>query len=263
MTRSQPDVQSLLARLRSEPSAPISDEEEALREARVSRRIDEQVAVLDRQRRARARRLRLGSVLLLAAGVALAWFRVSGSHSRAALIAIDREPPRHQAASEVPLAPTPRVNEQPAAPAPRARPSALVRVSEPPPRAPESPPTAASAPSAPPADAPPEASAEAASSTLSAENQLFRSAAEAERAGDVPAALGKLSQLLESFPRSPIAQNALARKFRLLAQGGRSAEAARAAADYLQAFPQGFAEREARRVINAGGANPLAPGESK
>lgn len=249
-----PDVQALLARLRSEPPQPSSAVEEELREERLSRRIDQHVAALDVRRRLKTQRKRIGVALLMAAGVAFASVRVWAPQSRPLLLAIDREPPLRRAlapaAESLPSAPSPeRVGASLPAPS-SARPRASAHPSEP--VSADAKPLELGFAAAPGAAAP----AEPSLSTLSEENQLFQSAAQAERAGDSGTALARLAELLSSFPRSPIAQNAMVRKFRLLARVGRTAEASQAAAEYLRAFPQGFAEREARRTVTADAAEP-------
>jgi hypothetical protein len=124
-----------------------------------------------------------------------------------------------------------------------------------PPRAPLAPvPRTVVSPSAS-ASASPAASAESSStapaeneSTLGEENRLFKAAAEASRSGNVPSAIQFLDQLLTQYPRSPLAQTALVRKFRLLADAGRLAEAVREAERYLSLYPMGFAVSEAQAL---------------
>jgi outer membrane protein assembly factor BamD (BamD/ComL family) len=83
---------------------------------------------------------------------------------------------------------------------------------------------------------------------LGEENRLFKEAAEASRQGDVPRALGRLDELLQKHPGSPLAQTAQVRKFRLLVQAGRSEDARREAARYLASYPTGFAVAEAQAL---------------
>ena len=93
-------------------------------------------------------------------------------------------------------------------------------------------------------------------STLAEENRLFKASAEASRRGDVAGALARLDQLLAEHPRSPLAQTALVRKFRLLAGAGRRDEAGREAARYLASYPTGFAVSEAQ-ALTSGQAAPV------
>ena len=60
-----------------------------------------------------------------------------------------------------------------------------------------------------------------------------------------------LDKLLTDYPRSPLAQTALVRKFRLFATAGRTAEAEREAERYLRSYPTGFAVSEARALRGA------------
>lgn len=125
----------------------------------------------------------------------------------------------------------------PAVPAPPPRPSSVAAVTSTPP--------------------PPAPSAEP-KSTLAEENQLFKDAAEAARNGDVQGAVSRLDKLLHDHPASPLAQTALVRKFRVLAQVGKWDEARREAERYLQAYPTGFAVKEAQ-TLKAGGGGQGAP----
>jgi type IV secretory pathway VirB10-like protein len=88
-------------------------------------------------------------------------------------------------------------------------------------------------------------------STLNEENLLFEAAVEAERRGDLDQALVSLEHLLTSNPRSPLAQQAMVRRFRALQRAGRSEAAASAAQAYLKAYPHGFAAGEARAARDA------------
>lgn len=85
-------------------------------------------------------------------------------------------------------------------------------------------------------------------STLAEENRLFEQAAAAERRGDLSSSLATLDRLVATYPMSPLAQQALVRKFRALQRAARPVEAARAASEYLAAYPNGFAQREAAEV---------------
>jgi outer membrane protein assembly factor BamD (BamD/ComL family) len=99
-----------------------------------------------------------------------------------------------------------------------------------------------------------------AESTLAQENRLFKAAAEASRQGDTNGALAQLDQLLSQHPRSPLAQTAQVRKFRLLAKAGRPEAAQREARRYLSQYPTGFAVIEAEALANgSASAEPTAP----
>jgi hypothetical protein len=148
--------------------------------------------------------------------------------------------PRTTPFAEVPQA----IDEKPAKPAtsPRAVPSA--RLAPSPPASSVAPGSEAVSPAGP-AIAP---GSTGSASTLNEENRLFQEASAAERAGDNDGAVGTLDRLVRDFPRSPLVQNAMVRKFRVLARAGRKAEAAAAARDYLRAFPLGFAKPEAEGI---------------
>jgi hypothetical protein len=85
---------------------------------------------------------------------------------------------------------------------------------------------------------------------LSRQNDLFAGAVALRRSGDVTGALRAYQELISQFPRSPLAQNAMVERMRLLASGsaGRGAEEARR---YLARYPKGFAVEEARRLAEA------------
>jgi hypothetical protein len=91
-------------------------------------------------------------------------------------------------------------------------------------------------------------------STLAAENELYRSAVAAVRGGEDARAVGLLDTFLSRFPRSPLAQNAAVERFRALVRAGRHDGAARAADQYLSAYPGGFAREEATRVAGRTGS---------
>lgn len=108
--------------------------------------------------------------------------------------------------------------------------------------------------SQPPSDTAPDA--EMSGASLAAQNELFQSAVRAARRGDDEGALHEFDLLLERFPTSPLAADALVRKFRTLARLGRSAESAAVASEYLARYPQGFAAAEAQKLLS--GAMPDA-----
>jgi tetratricopeptide (TPR) repeat protein len=181
------------------------------------------------------------AVLLLGFG---AWRLTQPRHSP---LAIEQEPLPPGSATKPP--PPPRAAE----PEPERRP-AVPTLPEGKPRPLPSHSTPASEPAAP----VPSGSADA-RSTLANENQLFKDAAEATRAGDTDAAVSYLDRLLEKYPASPLAQTALVRKLRLLAKAGRAGEAERAAKRYLELYPSGFAAAEAQQLIDRAATAPEGP----
>jgi len=84
---------------------------------------------------------------------------------------------------------------------------------------------------------------------LRQQNDLFAEAVALRRQGDVPGALRAQQELLTRFPDSPLAENALAERMRLLAAHG-DARARAAAERYLARFPRGFAVEDARRIAS-------------
>jgi hypothetical protein len=86
------------------------------------------------------------------------------------------------------------------------------------------------------------------SSSLAAENALFKAAMEASRSGAHEVALARHQELMTRYPLSPLVQNARVERFRTLRRLGRHAEAAREARRYLADYPGGFAQAEARDV---------------
>jgi ferric-dicitrate binding protein FerR (iron transport regulator) len=95
----------------------------------------------------------------------------------------------------------------------------------------------------------------AGTSTLAAENELYRRAVAAARMGDDAHAVGLLDTFLSRFPGSPLAQNAAVERFRALVRAGRHDGAMRAANQYLSAYPNGFAREEALRVAERNGSD--------
>jgi len=96
----------------------------------------------------------------------------------------------------------------------------------------------------------PSTSASAASdetSPLSEQNDLFAQAVALRRQGDANGALRAYSALIARFPNSPLAENALVERMRLLL--GRGDSGARGEAErYLARYPHGFAAQEARQI---------------
>jgi outer membrane protein assembly factor BamD (BamD/ComL family) len=85
---------------------------------------------------------------------------------------------------------------------------------------------------------------------------LFESALAARNAGDHAGAAEGFRQLLARFPRSVLAEQALAGRFRALERGGRTSAAVISARRYLSSYPQGFARADAERITSAPLPNP-------
>jgi TolA-binding protein len=89
---------------------------------------------------------------------------------------------------------------------------------------------------------------------LEAINALFADAKRARREGRNADALSLCDELLTKYPGSVLAEDARVERFRALARLGRTADAGRAAAQYLKRYPTGFAAAEAAAL-----ARPAAP----
>jgi ferric-dicitrate binding protein FerR (iron transport regulator) len=86
--------------------------------------------------------------------------------------------------------------------------------------------------------------------SLGEQNDLFEAGVALHRRGDSAGALRVYAELIMRFPSSPLAENALAARMRILASGrdpGARIEAER----YLARYPNGFAAQEARRVATS------------
>jgi hypothetical protein len=94
----------------------------------------------------------------------------------------------------------------------------------------------------------PQGQAEQVATTLAEEISLYRSALSARNAGDDARAVERLAAFAVKYPRSTLRQEASVEHFRALRRLGRTAEAARAAARYLSAYPAGFARAEASEL---------------
>ncbi|HEU4581788.1 MAG TPA: FecR domain-containing protein [Polyangiaceae bacterium] len=123
---------------------------------------------------------------------------------------------------------------------------------------PPQPPPLRPPPPQPPAAAPPRAAREPAlaapppsPSELAAQNRLLEGAELARKSGMPALALERLDTLIERFPDAELAHNARVQRMRLLASMGRSQEAARAARQYLELYPRGFARVEAQKQLAA------------
>jgi hypothetical protein len=84
--------------------------------------------------------------------------------------------------------------------------------------------------------------------TLAEENRLFQAGLSARNSGDPAAAAEAFATLLARYPRSVLAEQALAERFRALARAGRLSAAVVSARRYLAQYPRGFARTEAERL---------------
>jgi hypothetical protein len=86
---------------------------------------------------------------------------------------------------------------------------------------------------------------------LARQNDLFAEAVALRRHGDVAGALHAYQELIRRFPDSPLVENALVERMRLLlsSDGERAREEAR---HYLLLYPHGFAQAEAQRLLDPG-----------
>jgi hypothetical protein len=82
-------------------------------------------------------------------------------------------------------------------------------------------------------------------SALAQQNDLFAKAVALRRQGNVGAALRAYDDLIKRFPASPLAENALAERMRMLATKTAGAAEARR---YLARYPRGFAREEAQTL---------------
>lgn len=86
-------------------------------------------------------------------------------------------------------------------------------------------------------------------SALARQNDLFAEGVARRRQGDVGGALRAYEQLIVRFPASPLAENAMLERMRLLA-GQSEARARDEARRYLKRYPQGFGATEAHRLAS-------------
>ena len=82
-------------------------------------------------------------------------------------------------------------------------------------------------------------------SDLAEQNRLFADAMAAKRRGDSAAAVAQFELLSRRYPRSALAENALAERMRLL----RGPSAVRTAREYLSVYPNGYARAEAAAIV--------------
>jgi hypothetical protein len=84
--------------------------------------------------------------------------------------------------------------------------------------------------------------------TLAEENRLFQLGLSARNAGDAAGAAEAFATLLARYPRSVLAEQALAERFRALERAGRLSSAIVSARRYLAQYPRGFARPDAERL---------------
>ncbi len=98
-------------------------------------------------------------------------------------------------------------------------------------------------------------SASAGTSALTVQNDLFAAAIRAKQQKRFSDAIRVFSRLVETYPDGPLTEGAMAQRMTLLVTVD-AAGANRAAFEYLERFPAGFAHAEARRVA---GSAPRSP----
>jgi hypothetical protein len=102
-----------------------------------------------------------------------------------------------------------------------------------------------------PSERPAEPSQGVAASELAAQNRLLEGAELARKSGMPALALERLDTLMQRYPEAELAHNARVQRFRLLWSMGKKTQAASAAREYLERYPQGFARAEARAYVEA------------
>jgi ferric-dicitrate binding protein FerR (iron transport regulator) len=91
-------------------------------------------------------------------------------------------------------------------------------------------------------------SAEPPLSTLGTENDLYERALKRKRSGDAPGAVAAFEALLTRFPSGHLAQTAAGERMKLLRDVDKT-RAKRAAREYLQRYPNGFARADAELIL--------------
>ena len=86
-------------------------------------------------------------------------------------------------------------------------------------------------------------------SELTQQNDLFAEGVALRRQGDVVGALRAYQSLIARFPASPLAENALVERMRLLAST-HDPRALSEAERYIARYPRGFALKEAKRLVD-------------
>jgi hypothetical protein len=84
---------------------------------------------------------------------------------------------------------------------------------------------------------------------LAEQNRLFARAMTARRRGDAAEALRALDEFIRTYPEAPLAQDARVEQFRSLVEVGDLVAASGAARTYLDRYPNGFAQDEARALV--------------
>jgi hypothetical protein len=97
--------------------------------------------------------------------------------------------------------------------------------------------------------APVPATAPQSSSALAAQNDLFAAAVRARNQGRPADGVRLFDKLVDAYPGSPLVESALVQRMKLLASAAPAA-GVRAAADYLERFPTGFARADAKRLLD-------------
>jgi len=85
-------------------------------------------------------------------------------------------------------------------------------------------------------------------SELAKQNDLFAEGVALRRQGDVAGALRAYQSLIAHFPASPLAENAIAQRMRLLSST-HDPRARSEAERYIARYPRGFALKEAKRLV--------------
>jgi len=86
-------------------------------------------------------------------------------------------------------------------------------------------------------------------SALMRQNDLFAAGVALRRQGDTSGALRSYEELIRRFPNSPLSENAMVERMRLLATQGKGVSASGEAKRYLARYPRGFAVEEAQRLL--------------
>ncbi|WP_394847922.1 FecR family protein [Pendulispora brunnea] len=86
------------------------------------------------------------------------------------------------------------------------------------------------------------------SSDLGAQNDMFAKAMQEKQSGRPSAAVATLERFAATYPASPLAENAVAERMKILATSDR-ARARSAARDYLSRYPRGFARIDAEKIL--------------
>jgi hypothetical protein len=91
-------------------------------------------------------------------------------------------------------------------------------------------------------------------SQLAEQNDLYGKAIAFRESGDYATAITTFEKLAAKYPSSPLAENAVAERMKLLATMG-SGRAAEAARDYIVRYPSGFARADAETILSRGGSD--------